>query len=110
MKKNDLLFYKDYLKDRNLESKKILVSKFYNSYLIGPKINKKFDANSFYHRILSNSIYSIKKYKKCNTKTIIKYINNCYDSLNDNEVIEINKFGHICKHIIISLPGVINEE
>ena len=64
MLKNNYLFYSDYLKKRNLKDKSILIAKTKNSYLIGPLINSRFDEESFYKRIKSNSIYTFDIYKK----------------------------------------------
>lgn len=63
MSKSRYLFYSDYLKNRNIENKSILIAKTRKSYLIGPLINSKFDEKSFYKRIKSNSIYTINIYK-----------------------------------------------
>ena len=41
------LFYKDYLKNRNIDNIEILISKTKNSYLIGPIINNEFDEKSY---------------------------------------------------------------
>ena len=64
MLKNNYLFYSDYLKKRNLKAKSILIAKTKYSYLIGPLINSKFDEDSFYKRIKSDSIYTLNIYKK----------------------------------------------
>lgn len=105
MLKNNYLFYSDYLKNRNLKNKSILIAKTKNSYLIGPAINSKFDEDSFYKRIKSNSIYTPNIYKKmfrkkCN-KLIEKYMNN----LSNNQIIELYKNGEIVKHSILKVPG-----
>lgn len=65
MAENKYLFYSDFLKNQNINNKNILVAKTKSSYLIGPKINHKFDGVSFYKRIKLNCIYSPKIYKKC---------------------------------------------
>jgi hypothetical protein len=110
MGKNNYLFYSDFLKGRSLSGKEILFSKTLNSYLVGPLINKKFDSNSFYKRLISNNIYSLKIYKKVLCFKGQKIINKYKNDLSDNEVIEIFKNGNIIKHKIIKLPGEKNEE
>ena len=109
MKKNNYLFYSEYLKGKSLQDKEILVSKTKTSYLIGPLLNKKFNSNSFYKRLISNSIYSLKIYKKISCFKCRKMINMYKNNLSDNEVIEIFKDGSITKHKIIKLPGDKNE-
>lgn len=111
MKKNKCyLFYKDYLKKRNVENENVLVSKTKNSYLIGPIIDEKFDEYSFYKRIISNCIYTQKIYKKTNNKKILNLINIYKDKLNDNEVIEIFKNNSFVFHKIIKVPRDNNEK
>ena len=109
MTKNNYLFYSEYLKGKSLQEKGILVSKTKTSYLIGPLLNKNFDNNSFYKRLTSNSIYSLKIYKKISCFKCKKIINKYRDDLSDNEVLEIFKNGSIVKHKIIKVPGDNNE-
>lgn len=109
MGKNNYLFYSEYLKGKSLLEKEILVSKTKTSYLIGPLLNKNFDSNSFYKRLTSNSIYSLKIYKKISSFKCKKIINKYMGDLSDNEILEIFKNGSIVKHKIIKVPGENNE-
>lgn len=104
------LFYNDFLKNRIIKDKKILISKTFNSILIGPIIDRQFDEESFYKRIISNSIYSTKIYKKINRKKDFDLIIKHEKNLSRNEVIEILKNGTIIKHNIIKVPGGLNEK
>lgn len=103
-------FYCEYFKTREIKEIELLVSKTKKSYLIGPKITKKFDAISFYKRIASNSVYDLNIYKKCYRKKMEGLINKYYHLLNDNEVVEIFKNGEIIIHSIISIPGGMYEK
>jgi len=105
MLKNDIKFYSDYLNTRDICGEKILFAKTKNSYLIGPKIDFEFDEESFFRRLTSNSIYSMKIYKKTSTYKALKIINEYYNALSDNEVIECYKNGEIIKHKILKIPG-----
>ena len=110
MLKNSYLFYSNYLKKRKIKDKSILIAKTKKSYLIGPLINPKFDEESFYKRIKSNSIYSFNIYKKilrrkCNI-LIDKYMND----LKNNQIIEIYKNGEIVIHSILKVPGESDEK
>lgn len=105
MKKNNYLFYSDYLKGKDIAGKDILVSKTKDSYLMGPLLNKNFDNQSFFKRLVSNSIYSLKIYKKMSYFKCEKMINKYKNVLSDNEVIEIFKNGSTVKHKIIKVPG-----
>lgn len=109
MSKINYLFYSDYMKNKNLSQKSILIAKTKNSYLIGPLINSEFDGESFYKRIKSNSIYTIKIYKKILKKRCQFLINEYGKMLKSNEVIEVFKNGKILTHKIIKVPGDINE-
>ena len=109
MGKNDYLFYSEYLKDKSIIGKEILVSKTKTSYLIGPLINKNFDNNSFYKRLKSSSIYSLKNYKKMSYLKCKKIINKYKKNLSDNQVLELFKNGSITIHKIIKLPGENSE-
>lgn len=109
MKKNNYLFYSEYLNGKSLVGKEMLVAKTKTSYLIGPLLNKNFDSNSFYKRLISNSIYSLKIYKKMSRFKCKKIINKYKDDLSDNEVLEIFKNGSIVKHKIIKVLGEDNE-
>ena len=74
--------------------------------MIGPKIDKNFDENSFYRRIKSNSIYNPRIYKRIiNKKKIIQNLELYSEKLNSNEVYEIKKDGIIIIHKIIKVPG-----
>lgn len=106
MKDNTYLTYNNYLKDRVTENKLILVAKTKDSFMIGPKIDKNFDENSFYRRIKSNSIYNPRIYKGIiNKKKILQNLELYSDKLNSNEVYEIKKDGTIIIHKIIKVPG-----
>lgn len=105
MAENKYLFYSDFLKNQNINNKNILVAKTKSSYLVGPKINHKFDGVSFYKRIKSNCIYSPKIYKKMFKRKCVFLINKYAKSLKDNEVIEIFKNGETLVHKIIKVPG-----
>ena len=105
MKTNNYLFYKDYLKKRNLKDKTILISRTNNSYLIGPLINSNFDEQSFYKRVISNSIYSKKIFHKLSNKKCIELINKYQKLLSNNEVIESFKDEKFIIHKIIKVPG-----
>lgn len=109
MEKNNYLFYSQYLKGKSLSGKEILISKTKTSYLIGPLLNQNFDSNSFYKRLISNSIYSLKIYKKMFGFRCRKLIDTYKNDLSDNEVIEIFNDGNIIKHKIIKLPGDNND-
>lgn len=109
MEKNNYLFYSQYLNGKSLSRKEILISKTKTSYLIGPLINQNFDSNSFYKRLISNSIYSLKIYKKMFDFRCRKLIDKYKNDLSDNEVIEIFNDGNIIKHKIIKLPGDNND-
>ncbi len=105
MSKNNYLFYSDYLKERNIKDNSILIAKTKKSYLIGPLINSKFDEESFYKRIKSNSIYTFKIYKKMIRKKCEKLINEYKINLENNQVIEIYKNGETILHSILKVPG-----
>lgn len=110
MKKNNYIYYKDYLKKRKIENEIIFLSKTNNSYLIGPLIDVRFDENSFYKRIKSNSIYSTKIHKKILKRKSLFLIKKYKDCLNSNEVLEIFKNSTLIVHKIIKVPGDINEK
>ena len=102
--------YKDYLDNRKLyKDANILIGKTKNSILIGPKINDNFDEEFFYKRIKSNSVFGTNIYKKIREYKYFDMINNYYNELDDNEVIEIIDKKHI-RHNIISIPRGINEK
>lgn len=109
MKKNDYMFYKDFLKKCCYDDKKILIAKINGSYLIGPKIDKCFDANSFYKRLSSNCIYSLKVYKKVSKKQSLVLINKYYSKLKSNEVAEVFNSGEFIIYKILKVPGENNE-
>lgn len=109
MAKNNYLFYSEYLKGKSFLGKEILVSNTKTSCLIGPLLNKSFNNNSFYKRLTSNSIYSLKIYKRISYFKCKKIINKYMDVLSDNEVLEIFKDGSSVKHKIIKVPGENNE-
>ena len=110
MSKSRYLFYSDYLKNRNIENKSILIAKTRKSYLIGPLINSKFDEKSFYKRIKSNSIYGVNIYKKMFNRKCLLLINRYANSLKDNQIMEIYKNGDIVLHSILKVPGENDEE
>ena len=101
------LFYKDYLKNRNIDNIEILISKTKNSYLIGPIINNEFDEKSFYKRLTSNSIYTNNIYKKMFNKKARILIEKYGSKLHSNEVIEVYSDKTII-HNIIRVPGDYN--
>ena len=107
---NRYLHYKDYLKNRNIKDKDILISKTKDSYIIGPLINKEFDEESFYKRIMSNSVFSPKIYKKISRKTCLDLLEKYQNKLKNNEVIEVFKNNEIIIHKIIKVPGDIYEK
>ncbi len=104
MSKNDYLFYRNYIKYRKISKEKILITRTNNSYLIGPIINNKFDEESFYRRLTSNSIYSRRYYKKMFKLTANSLIKKYMDYLNSNEVLEVFKNGDTKIHKIIKVP------
>lgn len=110
MKKNNYMFYSDYLKDQIIIDREILIAKTKNSFLIGPLLNDNFLNKSFYKRIKSNSIYSHKIYKKILKHKCYKLIALYKNELQDNEIIEIFKNGNVVKHKIIKVPGEDNEK
>lgn len=105
MKENKYLFYSDYLKNRNIKNKNILIAKTKNSYLIGPIINTKFNEKAFYKRIISNSVFSIKIYKKILSKKCIKLIEKYKPYIGDNEILELYKDNNIYIHKILKVSG-----
>jgi len=105
MLRNSYLYYKDYLKNRDIEHKLILISKTNNSYLIGPLIDAEFRETSFYLRIKSNSIFSSKIYKKMSKKRCLFLINKYINTINSNEVLEVFKDENSIIHKIIKVPG-----
>jgi len=110
MLENNYLFYNDYIKNRNIENKNIMIAKTKNSYLIGPIINSDFHESSFYKRIKSNSIYSLKIYKKISKNKSNCLINEYKDKIKSNQIIEIYKNGDIVFHSILKVPGDDNEK
>ena len=110
MLKNNYLFYSDYLRDRNIKNKSIILAKTKKSYLVGPIIDSNFNEESFYRRIKSNSIYSRKIYKKMFKRKCNLLINKYKDKLKSNQIIEIYRDGEIILHSILKVPGVNNEK
>ena len=110
MLENNYLFYNEYLKNRNLTDKTIMISRTKKSYLVGPLIDTHFYENSFYKRIKSNSIYSTNIYKKLFKKKSIDLINKYKGILKSNQVIEIYKNGEVVVHSIIKVPGEDNDK
>ena len=110
MLKSNYLFYSDYLKQRNIGNEVIMVAKTKNSYLIGPLIDSSFYEKSFYRRIISNSIYSTKVYKKMFKRKTNLLINKYKNKLKSNQIIEIYKNGEIILHSILKVPGEDNEK
>ena len=102
---NSYIFYKDYFKKRDIKDKYILLTKTNNSYIIGPLINKKFDEVSFYKRVISNSVFSPKIYKRMSKRKCLSLLNKYRDKLHDNEAIEIFNNEEIIFHKIIKVPG-----
>jgi len=110
VRKNDYLFYSDYLKDRNTKNNSIMIARTKNSYLVGPLIDSNFYEQSFYKRIKSNSIYREKIYKKMFWRKSNLLINKYKDKLKSNQIIEIYKSGETILHKIIKVPGECNEK
>lgn len=110
MLKNNYLFYSDYLRNKNLENKLIMVAKTKKSYLVGPIIDSNFYEESFYRRIKSNSIYTKKIYKKMFQRKSKSLINKYKNKLKSNQIIEIYKNGDIILHSILKVPGEDNEK
>lgn len=110
MVKSNYLFYSDYLKNRDIKNKSIMIAKTKKSYLIGPIIDHNFYEESFYKRIKSNSIYTIKIYKKMFRKKCNLLINTYKNELKSNQIIEIDKKGAIILHSILKVPGEDNEK
>ena len=110
MKKNEYLFYSDYLKNRNINNKAIMIAKTNNSYLVGPLITSDFYEESFYKRIKSNSIYNPNIYKKFFRRKNFELIEKFEKKLGSNQIIEIYKNGEFIIHSIIKVPGDINEK
>ena len=110
MVKNNYLFYSDYLKNRDIKNKLIMIAKTKKSYLIGPIIDHDFYDGSFYKRIKSNSIYTTKIYKKMFRKKCNLLVNKYKDELKSNQIIEIDKKGNIILHSILKVPGEDNEK
>lgn len=110
MVENNYLFYSDYLKNRIIKNKSIMIAKTKNSYLIGPVIDYNFYEESFYKRIKSNSIYTTKIYKRMFKKKCNLLINKYKTNLKSNQVIEIDKKGNIILHSILKVPGEDNEK
>jgi len=110
MLKNNYLFYSNYLKDRNIKDKSIMIAKTKKSYLIGPIIDSNFYEESFCKRIKSNSIYSHKIYKKILKRKSNLLINKYKVNLKSNQIIEIYKNGEYVLHSIIKVPGEDNEK
>lgn len=105
-----LLQIKDYLKNKIILDEEIFVAKVKNAYLIGPKINKEFDLESFYKRIISSSLFELKNYKKLSSSKAQKLITQYIDDLENNEVFEIFKDGKILRHKIIKVPVGYDEK
>ena len=87
-----------------------MIAKTKKSYLIGPLLNSKFDEESFYKRVKSNSIYTFKIYKKILKKKCNYLINEYMNALKDNQIIEIYKNGEVVIHSILKVPGEMNEK
>lgn len=98
------LNYKDFLKGKAIDDYEILLGQTKDSFLIGPKINDKFDAKSFVLRINSNCIYEKKIYKNKINKNNLKYVNKYYKKIKNNEVYEIYK-DKLIIHKILNVPG-----
>ena len=105
MLKNNYLFYSDYLRNKDINAKEVLLAKTHDSYLIGPIINSNFNEKSFYKRIKSSSIYNNKIYKKMSKRKSDFLINKYKNRLSDNEVMEIFRDGKTIFHTILKVPG-----
>ena len=110
MEKFDYISIRKYLKKRNLKDAAIFVGKTRKSFIIGPKINNEFDEESFYKRLIASSVYSSNMYKTVFRKKTNALINEYYEKLNNNEMIEIYKNGEIVSHKIIKLSGDMYEK
>ncbi len=110
MLKNNYLFYSDYLKNRTIKNKSIMIAQTKKTYLIGPIIDHNFYEKSFYKRIKSNSIYTPKIYKKMFRKKCNLLINKYKSNLKSNQIIEVDKKGDIILHSILKVPGEDNEK
>ncbi len=104
MKEISMIAYLDLVNNNQKYHNGVLIAKFNKNYLIGPKVNKKFDKESFIKRIKSSCIYDLKKYKKINTKYSKKLIEEYYKVLGDNEVIEISNKS-FTRYKILKVPG-----
>ena len=98
-------FYKDYLKNQDINEEQIFISKTKVSYLIGPKINSEFDLHSFYKRITSSSVCGINTYKNIYKKNVEKLIDKYIDTLGNNQILELFKNNTYTIHTIIPIPG-----
>ena len=52
MLRNNYLFYSDYIKNRNIKNKSIMIAKTKKSYLVGPIIDSNFYKESFHRRTM----------------------------------------------------------
>lgn len=105
MLKSNYLFYSDYLKNRDLKDKTIMIAKTKKTYLIGPIIDSKFYESSFYKRVKSNSIYTFKIYKKMFKRKSNLLINKYEKELKSNQIVEVYKDGKVILHSILKVPG-----
>jgi len=110
MSKNKFLSYKKFIKKGNNFNKEILIAKTKDSHLVGPLLDYDFDKDSFKKRLLSNSIYPLKYYKKASSKKANKLIEKYMHKLESNEVLEVYNNGKIEKHRIIKVPGDFYEK
>ena len=110
MLRNNYLFYSDYIKNRNIKNKSIMIAKTKKSYLVGPIIDSNFYKESFHRRIKSNIVYSHRIYKRLSQRKSNLLINKYKNRLKSNQIIEIYKNGEIILHSILKVPGEYNEK
>ena len=110
MENNNYLFYSDFVREKKINGKKVMISKINHSYLIGPLLNDELDIDSFYRIIVSNVIYDESLYKKINKIKSKRIINKYIGELSNNEVIEVHRGKIINRHKIIKVPGEMYEK
>ena len=110
MKDSDYITYRRYLKNKRIDNQKTFISKTKNSYIVGPKIDLKFNEDSFKKRLLSSSLYDIKIYKNISKIKAKRLITQFYSQLKSNEIIEIFRNKKTVKYTIIPIPGEIYEK
>jgi len=105
-----ILQIKNFLINKLISDEELFVGKVKNAYLIGPQINKELDAESFYKRTISSSLFELKNYKKLSESKAKKLIELYGINFSNNEVLEIFKDGRVLKHKIIKVPVGYNEK